>query len=126
RSHKALWRLVQAYMRRWSIEESIRFIKQSYELEDVRVLGYRSLQNLMPLVLAATYFATVVLDTQAKLKVMAGYVLKAAKRLFGIPDFHYYAIADGLTSIFQRCPGRISARISSDNNGQLTLLDSSP
>jgi hypothetical protein len=31
RSHQALWRLVQAYMRRWAIEESIRFIKQSYE-----------------------------------------------------------------------------------------------
>ncbi|MBE0448307.1 MAG: hypothetical protein IBX64_09470 [Actinobacteria bacterium] len=126
RSHQVLWRLVQAYMRRWAIEESIRFIKQSYELEDVRVLGYRSLQNLMPLVLAATYFAAVVLDAQAKLKVMAGYVLKAAKRLFGIPDFHYYAIADGLTSIFQRCPGRISARTPLDNNRQLTLLDFSP
>lgn len=126
RSQKVLWRFVQAYMKRWAIEESIRFIKQSYELEDVRVLGYASLQNLMPLVLSAAYFATVVLDTQAKLKVMAGYVLKAAKRLFGIPDFHYYAIADGLTSIFQRCPGRISMRITQGNDGQLTLLDFSP
>ena len=126
RSRKTLWRLIRAYMRRWAIEESIRFIKQSYELEDVRVLGYRSLQNLMPLVMAAAYFAAVVLDTHAKLKVVAGYALKAAKRLFGIPDFHYYAIADGLTSIFQRCPGRISVRIPSSNGGQLQLLDSGP
>lgn len=76
----------------------------------------------MPLVMAAAYFAAVVLDTQAKLKVVAGYVLKAAKRLFGIPDFHYYAIADGLTSIFQRCPGRIGAGIPSISSGQLRLL----
>ena len=55
-------------MRRWVIEATIRYIKQSYELEDVRVLGYRSLQNLMPLVMACAYFAAVVLDTQAKLK----------------------------------------------------------
>jgi hypothetical protein len=108
RNRKVLWQIVEAYMRRWAIEETIRFIKQSYEIEDVRVLGYRRLQNLMPLVLAASYFASVVLDTKAKLKVLAGHVLRAAKRLFGIPDFHYYAIADGLTSIFRRYPGRIN------------------
>lgn len=126
RSQKVLWCLIEAYMRRWAIEESIRFIKQSYELEDVRILNYRGLQNLMPLVMAAAYFASVVLDTSAKLKVMTGYVLKAAKRLFGIPDFHYYAIADGLTGIFQRCPGRISPRIPLANNCQLTLLEFGP
>lgn len=107
RSRKVLWRLVRAYIRRWVIEETIRYIKQSYELEDVRVLNYRSLQNMMPLVCAAAYFAAVLLDTASKLKVMAGYVLKAAKRVFGIPEFHYYCIADGLTSIFMRHPGRI-------------------
>ena len=107
RSRKVLWRLVRAYIRRWAIEETIRYIKQSYELEDVRVLNYRSLQNIMPLVCAAAYFAAVLLDTASKLKVMSGYVLKAAKRVFGIPEFHYYCIADGLTSIFTRYPGRI-------------------
>lgn len=107
KNRKVLWRIVESYIRRWAIEETIRFIKQSYELEDVRVLGYRSLQNLMPLVLAASYFASVVLDTKAKLKILAGHVLRAAKRLFGIPDFHYYTIADGLTSIFQRHPGKV-------------------
>jgi len=107
RSRKVLWRLVRAYIRRWAIEETIRYIKQSYELEDVRVLNYRSLQNMMPLVCAVAYFAAVLLDTVSKLKVMAGYVLKAAKRVFGIPEFHYYCIADGLTSIFMRYPGRI-------------------
>ena len=126
RSQKVLWHLIKAYMRRWAIEETIRFIKQSYELEDVRILGYRSLQNLMPLVMAAAYFAAVVLDTHFKLKVMVGYALKAAKRLFGIPNFHYYAIADGLNSIFQRCPGRISFRVPPVNDGQLQLLDFGP
>lgn len=107
KSRKVLWRLIKAYIRRWAIEETIRFIKQSYDIEDVRVLGYRSLKNLMMLVVAVAYFAAVVLDTGAKLKVMAGHVLRAAKRVFGIPDFHYYAIADGLMNIFMRYPGRI-------------------
>ena len=109
RNRKVLWRIVRSYLRRWAIEETIRFMKQSYELEDVRVLGYSSLKNLMPLVMAAVYFAAVVLDGQAKLRVMAGYVFRAAKRLFGIPDFCYYAIADGLMSIFARHPGRVHA-----------------
>ena len=37
----------------------------------------------------------------------SGYVLKAAKRVFGVSEFHYYCIADGLTSIFKRYPGRV-------------------
>lgn len=121
RNRKMLWRLVKAYMRRWAIEETIRFIKQSYDLEDVRVLGYKSLQNLMQLVLLATYFASVELDTNVKLRVMTGHILKEAKRVFGIPDFHYYAIADGLTGIFKRHPGRIVFIISKKSK-QLALF----
>jgi len=124
RSRKALWRFVRAYMRRWAIEETIRYIKQSYELEDVRVLNYRSLQNMMPLVYAVAYFAAVLLDTASKLRVMAGYVLKAAKRVFGIPEFHYYCIADGLTSIFMRYPGQI-VRLLPKDISQTILFPSS-
>jgi len=30
---KDLWFIIQAYMKRWSIEETIRFLKQTYDLE---------------------------------------------------------------------------------------------
>lgn len=123
RSRKVLWRLTRAYLRRWAIEETIRFIKQSYDVEDVRVLGYRSLRNLMTLVLAASYFAAVVLDTGAKLRVMAGHILRAAKRVFGIPDFHFYAIADGLRSIFVRNPGRVDQIEHKDLNQGVLFLN---
>ncbi len=121
RNRKVLWRMVRAYLKRWSIEETIRFIKQSYDLENVRVLNYPGLQNLMPLLTAVIYFTAVVLDTQQKLKIMAGYVLRAAKRIFGIPDFKYYALADGLYNIFKRHPGRPTLRKTFDD-GQLSLL----
>jgi len=81
---------------------TIRFIKQSYELEEIRVLGYDSIRNLAMLVFACVYFAAVWLETKAKLKILATHVFKAAKRLFGIPDFHYYAVSDGIKSILQR------------------------
>ena len=106
RSRKVLWKMVRRYFRRWAIEETIRFWKHSYDVENIRVLGYTSLQNMMSLVLAASYFAAIVLDIGSKLRVIAAYVLKSAKRVFGIPDFRYYAIADGLRSIFMRHPGK--------------------
>lgn len=106
RSFKCLWRWVRAYMRRWSIEETIRFVKTCYDLENVRVLNYQGLQNLMPLVLAVMFFAACILDHDQRLRIMAHYVEKAAKRLFGIADFKYYAIADGMSALFSRHPGK--------------------
>jgi hypothetical protein len=106
RSYKVLFKMVRSYLKRWSIEETIRFIKDSYDLEDVRVLRYRGLQNLMPLVLAVVYFSALVLDGREKLKLLVGHVLKAARRVFGIPDFKYYALSDGLKKLFDRHPGR--------------------
>ncbi len=38
RNRAVVWRIVQAYLTRWRVEETIRFIKQSYNLEDIRVL----------------------------------------------------------------------------------------
>jgi len=96
RSRKSVWHVVQSYLTRWRIEDVIRFIKQSYQLEDIRCLTYRRLQALMVLVTAAAYFAAVYLGLRMKLRVLAGHVLRAAKRVFGIPDFRLYALADGI------------------------------
>jgi len=102
RHRKVLWWIVEAYITRWRIEDTIRFIKDSYEFEDVRLLTYSRLKNMAILVLVAAYFAAVKLGTQAKLKILALHVLKAAKRIFGIPDFRYYALADGIQAILKR------------------------
>jgi hypothetical protein len=37
-SRRSLWRIVSGYLTRWLVEETIRFLKQSYRLEDLRVL----------------------------------------------------------------------------------------
>jgi hypothetical protein len=102
RCRKRLWWIVDAYMTRWRIEETIRFIKQSYDLEDVRVLTYKRLQAIAALVLAASFFAAVYLGSRAKLEILALHVLKAAKRIFGIPDFRYYALADGIKEVLSK------------------------
>lgn len=96
------WWFVEAYITRWRIEETIRFVKQSYKLEDIRVLTYDRLRNMMGLVLAASYFAAVYLGFRAKMEILVTHVLKASKRIFGIPDFRYYAIADGIRELLHR------------------------
>jgi hypothetical protein len=50
----------------------------------------------MVLVTVAAYFAAVYLGLRMKLRVLASHVLRASKRLFGIPDFRLYALADGI------------------------------
>ena len=107
-NRKLLWRVVSSYLTRWRIEETIRFGKQSYQLEDVRVLTYNRLRNLVTLVLAAMFFTAVVLGNLLKLRILSVHVLKAAKRLFGIPDFRYYALSDGIRAILTRFPNRSS------------------
>ena len=102
RNRRMLWWIVSSYLTRWRVEETIRFGKQSYQLEDIRVLTYERLRNLVVLVMAAMFFTAVVLGTKMKLSILASHVLKAAKRLFGIPDFRYYAIADGMKEILSR------------------------
>lgn len=102
RRRTTVWWIVEAYITRWRIEETIRFIKDSYELEDIRLLTYRRLQNMALLVLVAAYFTAVRLGAQTKLRILALHVLKAAKRIFGIPDFRYYALADGIQTILRR------------------------
>jgi hypothetical protein len=107
-SRRSLWQIVSGYLTRWLVEETIRFIKQSYRLEDLRVLDYERLRNLAALVVGAAYFAAVWLGESLKLAVLASRVTKVAKRFFGVPEFHYYALADGLRVLLSRlgvcCP----------------------
>lgn len=96
------------------MEETIRFIKQSYRLEDLRVLHYERLRNLAARVMASAYFAAAWLGHSLKLAVLASRVMKTARRFFGVPEFHYYALADGIGFVLSRLrPSR--ARIVSAN-----------
>jgi len=106
KNRKTLWWVVEAYLTRWRIEETLRFAKQTYAIEDVRVLGYQSLRTMMALVLVAMHFAMTYLGTRAKLAVLCHHAVRAAKRLFGIPDFWYYAVADGIREILGRSATR--------------------
>jgi hypothetical protein len=92
-------RLLEIYLTRWKCEESYRFIKQSYNLEDIRLLTYTGLRNMVALVQAVFYFVSVELGKKLKLNILLKKVLERSKRFFEIPDFKQYAIADGIHRI---------------------------
>ncbi len=99
---QSLWWIVQIYLTRWKIEETFRFIKQSYNLEDIRVLKYQRLKNLLILVTAVAYFAATFLGQQMKLRILCEKLLIISQRFFGIPPFRFYALADGIRRILSQ------------------------
>lgn len=124
KKRQCIWWIIQAYLTCWRIEETIRFVKQSYELEDIRVLTYDRLRNMMGLVLAASFFAAVYLGFRAKMHILVAHVFKASKRIFGIPDFRYYAIADGIKELLNRYnKGILKPLVDRSKSNQLALFD---
>ncbi len=47
RSRRSCSFILDSYLRRWQTEDTIRCMKQSYDLENVRLLSYLLLQNMM-------------------------------------------------------------------------------
>jgi hypothetical protein len=96
---ETIWRIVEIYLTRWKCDESFRYIKQCYNLEDIRVRHYTSIRNMVVLILAVAYFAAVYLGDNLKLKMLMERIYLVSKRFFGVPTFFNYAIADGLYNL---------------------------
>lgn len=105
-SRKSVWRIVEAYISRWLVEEAIRFMKQSYNLEDIRLLDWQRLKNMMGILLVALYFLSVYLGEGLRLQILAGHIVAASKRFYGVTEFCYYALADGVGALLSRISPR--------------------
>jgi hypothetical protein len=99
KTKESIWRIVEIYLTRWKCDESFRYIKQCYNLEDIRVRHYTSIRNTVVLILAVAYFAAVYLGDNLKLKMLMERIYLVSKRFFGVPTFFNYAIADGLYNL---------------------------
>jgi hypothetical protein len=117
---QGVMRILEIYLTRWKCEESYRFIKQAYNLEDIRVLSYTALRNMMVLVQAVFYFVSAELGKNLKLNILLKKLFEKAKRFFEIPDFRQYAIADGIYKIlFSSQTGIFPQWIKQQRTGQL-------
>ena len=99
---QSLWWIAQIYLTRWKMEETFRFLKQSYKLEDIRVMAYQRLKNLVVLVTAAAYFTATFLGQKMKLRILCEKLLILSQRFFGIPPFRFYALADGIKKVLSQ------------------------
>jgi hypothetical protein len=103
----AVW-IGDVYLTRWKCEETYRFLKQSYNLEDVRVRDYTALRNVYALLNAVMYFVSVVIGTKARLSLLFRELCVRAKRFFEIAGFYQYAVADGIHRLLFASRGGIS------------------
>ena len=122
RDSESLWWAARIYWTRWKIEETFRFVKQSYNLEDIRVMKYQRLKNLVVLVTAAAYFAATYLGQQMKLRILAEKLLIISQRFFGIPPFRFYALADGIRRLLSGSAFRPPQESPPDTQLELALV----
>ena len=99
---KAIYNVVEVYLTRWKCDECYRYIKQSYNLEDVRVRSYTAIRNTVALVHAIAYFTSVYMGLSLKLKVAVQKIFILSKRFFGVPSFFQYAMADGIFELLKK------------------------
>lgn len=90
-------RLIRAYVRRWKIEEAIRFLKSDLGLEAVRTLKFRPLRRLVQLAYWAMLLVAFILkdassQTVDRLEALAQIIPKEA-------DFLYYRVRWALAKL---------------------------
>lgn len=101
KNSRQLWQIVDIYLTRWKCDECYRYIKQSYNLEDIRVLCYNSIRNIAALVHCIAYFTSIYIGISLKLKIMVQKIFILSKRFFGVPTFFNYAMADGIFELLK-------------------------
>lgn len=122
---KDVYKIVEIYLTRWKCDECYRYIKQSYNLEDIRVRSYNGIRNMTAIVHAIAYFTSIYMGMNLKLKLMVQKVFILSKRFFGIPTFYNYAMADGIFELLKKSNTGVSKN-NNDNTADGTILSLFP
>ena len=93
--------VTKVYLMRWRIEEYYGFKKQQFDFEDFRVRSLHSIRTLdLLLTIAIGYIG--MMSTKVEERVMVMELITISKRIFDTPNFLFYALADGLFTVFAR------------------------
>jgi len=94
--------VTKVYLLRWRIEEFHGFKKQQFDFEDLRVRSLNSIRNLdLLLTIAIGYIG--MMSEKAEDRRLVFELIHISKRIFGVPRFKFYAIADGIFAVFAKC-----------------------
>ena len=91
RTHLDIARLIKAYIQRWGVEESIRFLKsqeQGFDIEDIRLLKYEGLQRMMNFVLFAYGFLCFL--QYRKKEELESIIEEHTRNFYKLPRFSFY------------------------------------
>jgi hypothetical protein len=94
--------VTKVYLLRWRIEEFYGFKKQQFDFEDFRVRSLQSIRNL-DLLLTITIGYIGIMSERAEERRLVFELIHLSKRIFNVPKFKFYAIADGIFAVFARC-----------------------
>lgn len=114
--------ITKVYLLRWRIEEFHAFKKQQFGFEDLRVRSLQSIRNLdLLLTIAIGYIG--MMSERADEKRLVFELIHISKRIFSVPKFKFYAIADGIFAVFARGkPGLAQMLKKKIKNRQLSLF----
>jgi len=93
--------VLKIYLCRWRIEEYYHFKKVQFDLENIRVLSLKSIKILNLLVSILTGWLSV-LSAKRGDSLLLEHIFKCAKRIYAIPNFTLYAVADGIFDILAK------------------------
>ncbi len=115
--------ITKVYLLRWRIEEYFRFKKQQFELEDLRVMSLQSIRNLNLLAMLAVGYISLTTSVH-KDSIFLAEIKECSKRIYGMPQFVYYAIGYALERVLSMSRSGISSflppRVKSQ---QITLFE---
>jgi len=120
-------RVVRAYLMRWRIEEMYAFKKQRLHFEDFRVRSLASIRALDLLVTAAIGYIGV-MAAKVDESVRSARLIYISKRIQSYhkfirnTKFYYYALLDGITSVFASLRHGIPRPRAPEPRGQLSFF----
>jgi hypothetical protein len=94
-------RVLKVYLCRWRIEEYYRFKKVQFELENVRVLSLASIRTMNLLVSMLTGWLSLLAAKRGG-SVLLDRIFAHARRIYDIPQFTLYAVADGIFNVLAK------------------------
>lgn len=101
KSKKLTQVILRVYIKRWKIEEYFRFKKQQFDLENIRVRSLNSIRT-MDLLLTILIGFIAMFSEKRNTTQLSLWISKLSKRIYNIPKFDYYAIADGIFNILKK------------------------
>lgn len=90
----------KVYLMRWRIEEYFKFKKQCFDYENLRVRSLWSIRNLDFLLTMAIGYISKLSDKSDTI-ILRLEVISASGRLFDVPDFVYYSVANGIFELLK-------------------------